>query len=262
MQTAKRDCTREILREVQRRVPAGQRFLQEAFTSDHRHPVLIKLNDLQADTFYFFDELSVCAVCDAVVAWAARQAGGRLTVSYAAFGEWKAQQKRLQHIAQKFSSVRVLTIGDPRGTVAGAPGFEVRNINGSVLSKFRLALQEERRPVAFVCREVAGRGRYLGFFTCDPVTVDELADDVELIARGLSRRMATFERLQMLHQTTQQVTRELESYARRMELAIRRAERRPDLLTPARFERIVRQSIAKMEQLKEIPRRALRTLGR
>jgi len=57
------------------------------------------------------------------------------------------------------------------------------------------------------------------------------------------------------------VTRELESYSRRMELAIRRAQRRPDLLTPARFDRIVRQSIAKIEQLKEIPRRALRTLS-
>jgi hypothetical protein len=33
------------------------------------------------------------------------------------------------------------------------------------------------------------------------------------------------------------------------------------LLTPARFDRIVRQSIAKMEQLKEIPRRALRGMN-
>src|SRR5438034_6617720 len=99
MQAARRDGPREILRETQRRVPAGQRFLQEAFTSDHRHPVLIKLNDLQADTFYFFDEVAACALCDAVVWWAARHGGGKLTVSYAAFGEWQAQQKRLQHVA-------------------------------------------------------------------------------------------------------------------------------------------------------------------
>jgi hypothetical protein len=64
-----------------------------------------------------------------------------------------------------------------------------------------------------------------------------------------------------LHQTTQRVARELENHSRRMELVIQRAQRRPDLLTPARVDRIVRQSIAKMEQLKQIPRRALRSLG-
>ena len=47
-----------------------------------------------------------------------------------------------------------------------------------------------------------------------------------------------------------------------MELAIQRARRRPDLLTPQRFERIVSQAIAKMEQLKEITRRALRSIDR
>jgi hypothetical protein len=47
-----------------------------------------------------------------------------------------------------------------------------------------------------------------------------------------------------------------------MELVARRAQRRPDLLTPARFNRIVGQAIVKMEQLKEIPRRALRSINR
>ncbi len=251
MHTARRDGTREILRDVQRRAPAGRRFLQEAFTSDHRHPVLIKLNDLRADTFYFFDEVAACALCHAVVGWAARHGGGKLTVSYTAFGEWQAQQKRLQHVA---------------GKLIGGGSLDVRITNGSVLSKFRLALREGRRPVLFIGREVAGRAtdrsRYLGFFTCDAETVDEVAADVDLVARGLMRRMATFERLQLLHQTTQKVARELDSYSRRMELAVRRAQRRPDLLTPARFDRIVRQSIVKMEQLKEIPLHALRSLGR
>jgi hypothetical protein len=252
---------REILREAQRRVPAGQRLCQEAFTSDHRHSVLIKFNDLQADTFYFFDEMAACALGDAVVAWAARHGGGRLTVSCPAFGEFQAQQKHLRQVAAKFSSLRVLTVGKARGV----DGLDVRDTNGSVLSRFRLSLREGRRPVLFIGRELAGRatdrGRYLGFLTTDAATVDEIADDVDLVARGLARRMATFERLQVLHETTQKVARELESYSRRMELAIRRAHRRPDLLTPARFDRIVRQSIVKIEQLKEIPRRALRTLG-
>jgi hypothetical protein len=45
-----------------------------------------------------------------------------------------------------------------------------------------------------------------------------------------------------------------------MEWAVRRAQRRPELLTPARFNRIVGQAIAKMGQLKEIPRSALRSI--
>ncbi len=266
MRTGKRDDTREILREVRRRAPAGQRFLQEAFTTDHHCPILIKINDLRPETFYIFDDMTACVLCDAVVAWAARRVGGRLTVSYPAFGEWKAQQNRLLHVAGNFSAVRVLTVGQPPGTVGGGPGFDVRNTNGSILSKFRLVSHEGRHPMLFVCRTMAGRsqdsGRSVGFFTCDPVTVDEVAGDVDMITRGMTRRMATFERLQLLHQTTQKVARELDSYSRRMNLAIRRAQRRPDLLTPARFDRIVRQSIVKMEQLKEIPLRALRSLGR
>ena len=264
MQTARPDGIREILREVERRVPAGQRFLQEAFTSDHHHPVLIKLNDLQADTFYVFDEITTCALCDAVVTWAARH-GGRLTVSYTVFGELQAQQKRLQHIAGRFSSIHELAVGDPSAKLPGRLGPNGRITVGSVLSKFRIALREGRPPVVFICREMLGRaldrGRYLGLFSTDAETVDEIAADVDLAARGLARRMASFERLLMLHQTTQKVSRELESYTRRIELAIRRAQRRPDLLTPARFERIVRQSITKIEQLKEIPLLALRTLG-
>jgi hypothetical protein len=262
MQTAKRDGTREILREAQRRVPAGQRFVQEAFTSEHHRPVLVKLNDLRPDTFYILDEMTVCALCDTVIEWCARHGGGQLTVSYSAYGEWQAQQKRMRHLAGRFTGVRVLAVG---GRGGDGQGFDVRDTAGNALARFRLVLREGKQPLAFICREKPGRttdpSRYLGFYTCDAETVDEVADDLNSVARGLTRRLATFERLQVLHQTTQRVTRELESYSRRMELAIRRAQRRPDLLTPARFDRIVRQSIAKIEQLKEIPRRALRTLG-
>jgi ATP-dependent Zn protease len=88
--------------------------------------------------------------------------------------------------------------------------------------------------------------------------VDEVADDVDLVVRGAARQMSAFRRLRLLHQTTQQVARELESFSRRMELAIRRAHRRPDLLTPKRFDRIVQQSVAKLEQLKQLPLQALR----
>jgi hypothetical protein len=264
MQRGRSNIVREVLRETQRRVPVGQRFVQEAFTSDRRRPVFVKLNDLCPDTFYVLDEITTCAFCDTIVEWTARHGGGRLTVCYSAFGEWRAQQNRLQHLAGKFAGVRVLAVGMPAGRVAGGVGLEVRSTAGSVLAKFRIAMREGRQPVLFVACELPScatdRGRYLGFLTTDPETVDEVAEDVDAVTRGLARRLASFERLQVLHQTTQRVTRELESYSRRMELAIRRAQRRPDLLTPARFDRIVRQSIAKIEQLKEIPQRALRTL--
>jgi hypothetical protein len=172
MQAPRRDGAWEILRDVQRRVPAGQRFLQEAFTSDHRHPVLIKLNDLRTDTFYYFDEMLACVLCDAVVAWAARHGGGRLTVSFSAFGEWKAQRNRLQHVASKFSAIRVLTVGKPNGAVAGGDGFDVRNIHGSILSKFRIVLREGTRPILFVGREVAGRSNdHRRFLVSSPVTM-------------------------------------------------------------------------------------------
>jgi chemotaxis protein histidine kinase CheA len=188
-----------------------------------------------------------------------------LTVSYPAFGEFQGQRHRLEHAVSKIGRVRVLTIGHPPPS-AGGSGIEVRPTNGSSLSRFRIALKEGQPAALFICEELPGNlpanVRGLGFFTCDAETVDEIAEDIEAVAAGRLRRPATFDRLRQLHQTTQKVVRELESYSRRMDLAIRRARRRPDLLTPARFERIVRQSVAKMEQLKEIPRRALRTMDR
>jgi hypothetical protein len=114
----------------------------------------------------------------------------------------------------------------------------------------------------FIVREEGAAGRALGFFSGDADVIGEIADEVDAVLHGQARRLPTFERLELLHETTQQVARELESYSRRMELAVERARRRPDLLTPARFERIVTQAIAKMEELKEIPRRALRTVGK
>jgi hypothetical protein len=104
---------RELLVDIQRRVPAGQGFVQEAFTSDHQHAVLVKLHEASPDTFYWFDEILACAFFDAVVDWAGRQAGGRLTVSYTAFGEVQADRKstrlnsshlRLVHLSRMPSS--------------------------------------------------------------------------------------------------------------------------------------------------------------
>jgi hypothetical protein len=254
---------RALVRDVLRHVPAGQRLAQEAFTSVHHRPVLVRLSGVRADTFYHFDEITACAFCDAVADSAVHHGNGRLTLSYSVYGEFQAQQHRLQRIASKVERLRVLTVGAPARVAVGDNGFSICGTTGKVLANYRIAMCEGASPVLFVCREVASNHqRALGFFTFNIETVDEIADDVEMLLRGLTTRFATFERLQMLHETTQRVARELESYSKRMELAIRRARRRPDLLTPARFDRIVGQAIAKMEQLKEIPRRALRTIER
>ena len=121
-------------------------------------------------------------------------------------------------------------------------------------------MQEGKAGLLFIGKEI--RGRCLGLFTTDAEAIAEVADELEAVARGMAQTLPAFDRLWVLHETTQRIERELTEYSRRMELAIARARRRPDLLTPARFDRIVRQSINKLEQLKEIPRRALRTLGK
>ena len=256
----------EVLTDALRRMPAAPRFVQEAFSTDHRHVVQVKLNDIATDTFYWFEEIPVCAFFDAVVDWAVRQGGGKLTVSYTMFGEAKAQEHRLQHAAGKLDGVCVLSVGRTGKELMGGARIECVNTNGTPLARYRIALAEGKTPLLFICREEApsksGRQRSLGFCTSDADVVEEIADDIEALVRGQARALETFEKLELLHQTTQQVTRELESYSRRMELAVRRAQRRPDLLTPARFERIVTQAIAKMEELKEIPRRALRTIDK
>lgn len=260
MQRINHQLNREILRDVQRRVPAGQQVVQEAFTTDHQRPVFVKLNAVQPDVFYWFDEFTACAFREAVIDWAARSSrSGRLTISCSAFGELQAQQRRLQHVAGKLAGIRVLTVGAPQRPTGKAPRLEVHHIDAG-LAGYRLVLHEATPGVLFISKEL--HSRCLGFFTTDAATIDEVAEDIEAMVRGLARTLPAFDRLRALHETTQRVARELESYSRRVELAIARARRRPDLLTPARFDRIVRQSIAKLEQLKEIPRRALRSLGK
>ena len=258
---------RELLVDVQRRLPAGRPLLTEAFASDHRHPVQVKLGALTADTFYLFDENTAQAFSDAVIELAAQHGGGRVTVSYPASGEFRAQIHRLRHVAHKLDHIRVLAVERARQPGQTARGLEVHNVRGGPLAQYRVALCEGPRPLLFICRTTpqarsTENPRYLGLFSFAPDTVAEVADDVEQLLHGPGSQLAAFQRLELLHQTTQQVRCELESYSRRMDLAIRRARRRPDLLTPARFERIVSRAIAKMEELKEIPRRALRRIDK
>lgn len=256
----------QLMREVQRRVPARQQLVQEAFTSDHRHTVMVKLSEVSPDTFYWFDERTACACFDAVMDAAVRQTGGRLMVSYTTFGEVEAQIHRLQHAASKLDKVQVLAVGKPNRQLWQGARLEWNSIANTPLARYRLALAETREPFLFIAREEPVRrgkpGRSLGFLSTDVDVVEEMADDVEVLLRGYGGQLEAFEKLRLLHETTQQVSRALESYARRMELAVERAQRRPDLLTPARFERIVTQAIAKMEELKEIPLSALRTAGK
>jgi hypothetical protein len=262
-----RNRTHTLLVEVQRRLPAGQRFAQEAFTSEHRRPVMVKIGDLRTETFYLFDETATRAFSDSVIELAGREPGGDLMVSYPFFGEFQSQQHRLQHLAKNLESVSVMSVGELRNRSVLPSRVEYHNVAGTPLARYRIALARGATPALFIARDMArprptGDGRVLGFFTFDADVVEQFGVEAEMLLSGLVTRLATFERLEQLHQTTQRVARELQSYSERMENAIRRAQRRPDLLTPARFQRIVGQAIAKMEQLKEIPRRALRSIER
>jgi hypothetical protein len=197
-----------------------------------------------------------------VLELATRQSGGRVTISLPFFGEFQAQQPRLERAASKVATLRVLTVGTP-ASATQCNSVDICYTTGTALATYRLALTEGVRPMLFIAQASNSTQLHsIGFFTCDLDTVDAIANDIDLLTRGLTRRMITFDRLQLLHQTTQRIARELERYSCRIESALRRAQRRPDLLTPARVDQIVGQAIAKMEQLKELPRRALRTIGK
>jgi hypothetical protein len=261
------NAIRELLTEIQSRVPSGVRFVQEAFTTEHRRPVLVKLTELTPETFYLFDEVTTQAFRDAVVEVGARDGGGRLTISYSFAGEIQAQLHRLQRVAGKLGRIRVLTVGSARSLAGRDTATDFHDIAANPLARYSLVIKEGARPLLFICRENGQRKlsksyRTQGFFSVNREIVEEVADDVELLLRGVTTTLVTFDELETLHRTTQRISRELESYSRRVEWAVRHARRRPDLLTPARFDRIVGQAIAKMGQLKEIPRRALQSIER
>src|SRR5437867_4413672 len=107
-QSVQNSTERALVLDVQRRVPTSSRAVQEAFTMERRRPVLVRLPDLRADTFYHFDEITSCAFCDAVAEFATRHGDGRLTLGYPVFGEFQAQQHRLVRTASKVQQLRVL----------------------------------------------------------------------------------------------------------------------------------------------------------
>jgi hypothetical protein len=258
---------RSLLVRVQRRLPANMRLVQEAFTSDHRHKVMIRLNELQPDSFYLFGEASARAFADSLVELAESRGRGVLTLTCPLPGEFQAQRHRLQRMASKLDAIRVLA-NSRRQQVSGLDSnFEFVSILNNPLTRVRVVVHETSRPVMFVWREAnrmesSDVSRGLGFFTFNPDVIAEMVDDLFQMERGLALSLETFDRLATLHQTTQRINRELDSYARRIDNAIAQARRRPDLLTPARFERIVTHAVAKMEELKSIPQRALRRIDR
>jgi hypothetical protein len=228
---------------------------------------MIRLCDMLPDAFYWLDEMAASSLFDAVLDWSAKQTGASLTLSYTVSGALESQHHRLQHIAGKLDQIRILATGLPCKNTLRDARIEYRDTTGTPLAQYRIALVESRTPRLFIAREKqrstpSGITRSLGFITSNTEIINEIADDIDALAHGMGRRLEIFERLEKLHQTTQRVTRELESYSRRLQLAVERAHRRPDLLTPARFERIVAQTIIKMEELKEIPRRALRSMNK
>ncbi len=254
-----------LLVRVQRRLPSNQRLVQEAFTSNRHRKVMIRFNELQPDTFYLFGELAARAFHDAVVELAEARGRGVLTVTYPLLGEFRGQRHRIQRLAGKLETVRVLANSREQNISGLDSNFRFVSLTNNPLNKYRLAIHETAQPVMFVSRETtryeASEGTFsLGFFTFGADLIEEMMDDIFEMERDLSSHLDTFDRLALLHQTTQRINRELENYARRLDQAIQQARRRPDLLTPARFEKIVNHVVVKMEQLKTIPLRALRRM--
>lgn len=261
MRQALQQRRQELLVEVQRRLPATRQLIQEAFTTDRHRPVLEKLLAAEPDRFYLFDESVAVSFTESVLELAGRHGGGSLIVSCASEAEFPARQNRLLHLTGKIPAIRVLTVGTVWHSAALPPGMEVNDVSGTILQRCRLAIHEGPRPTVFISRALRPAGRYLGLFSFDGELASQMGDEIELVVRRQTRRLPTLEKLEMLHQTTQRVTRELESYADRVERAVQMARRRPDLLTAARCERIVSEAVRKMEQLEALPRRALRGLS-
>lgn len=255
-------CWSRFLADAAARLPLEKAVAQQAFVSERTRPVMVKLSELRAGFFYWFAEMVASALFDATVEHAVR-GGRRLTVGYTSMAQLRAHSHRLQRLAARLEQVRVLVAGDAGSELLRSARLECHNTSRSVLATHRIALVEGGVPVAFVAREQrVGRSlQCLGFFTGDGELVSEIGDDVDAVLRRMSRRFETFEQLETLHQATQRVASELEQYTRRLQRDVARVRRCPRLLTPARFERIVTQAVQKMEQLKEIPSEALRTIG-
>ncbi|MCX7886984.1 MAG: hypothetical protein N3B01_06995 [Verrucomicrobiae bacterium] len=252
-----------VLADARARLPPDKAVAQEAFAPECNRPLIRRVDELEPGVFYWFDEMVATALFDAAIEHAVR-VGERLTVGYTSADQLQAHCHRLQRVAARLRLIRVLVCGEAGRELRRSARLECYNTSRSPLAAYRIALVEGSRPLGFFVRErrIARSLRCLGFLSADADVVEQLADDVEAVLRGESRRLATFEQLESLHQTMQRVAVELDNYARRLKCDIERVRRCPQLLTPSRFERIVLQALRKMEQLKEIPRKAFAGLSR
>jgi len=162
--------TRELLGEVRHRVPARTRLVPEAFTTDHRRPVLVKLSDLTPETFYLFDEITAQAFRDAVIEIGARDGGGRLTMCDPFPVAGGAQEQHWQRVAGKVDRVRMLRVGTANVAAAGDASMEFRDIAANPLARYSFAIKEGIRPLLFICRRdgrpnTSDTRRTAGFFS-------------------------------------------------------------------------------------------------
>jgi hypothetical protein len=258
MRKKNRDATRELLVGVCRRLPAGQRLVQEAFTTDHRHAVWVRLTDLRPDTFYALGENTSQAFSDAVVDLVQKRPGGELTLSFPFGGEFRGLQHKLMRLAPRLDRINIFAPGKPPSANTMGSRMEYTDSTGTPLAGYRVALYESAQPILYICREGSGkRIPRLGFFSHEPDIIEGIAEDIEAAGRNLTKNLTGFEKLLALHRTTQQINRELQTYSRKIEALAKMAHRHPELLTPARYEKIVSQAVAKLEQLKKLPLRAL-----
>lgn len=217
---------RALLWEVAQRLPAGRSGVFRSGTGRGQQPVSV--TRLEEGEFYEFEEPAARAFGEAVIEWAARVGGGRLTVTCPGSGEFRSHRHRWHKIAARFDAVRLLTLDPVNAALDLGTRVEAESLRGHPLRVYRLVLHEGKRPVVFVARygRGAGRGRreaLVGFFSFDSDVVGDVAEDVEAARHGAARDLGAFVERELVHLATVRVGRELKVCRERLQ-RLRRGE--------------------------------------
>ncbi|MCS7049554.1 MAG: hypothetical protein NZ483_09725 [Verrucomicrobiae bacterium] len=213
---------RALLWEVAQRLPAGRSGVY-AVTGLRRGDVTaLPVAGLREDEFYEFEEDAAHMFSEAVIEWAARTGGGRLTVTCPSDGEFRSHRHRWQKIALRFDAVRLLTTDPVDAASDLGTRVEAQPLRGHPLQSYRLVLREGKNPVVFVARYAAKRGgkrsaRLSGFFSFDEGVVGDVAEDVELLRHRAARELTAFVQRELLHRAMLRVHAELESCRNQLE---------------------------------------------
>lgn len=244
---------RALLWEVSQRVPSGRSGVYVARGLRVAEAIEVPVTKVEEDVFYEFEENTARAFADAVIEWAARTGGGRLTVTCPDDGEFRSHRHRWQKIALRFEAVRLLTVDPVDAASDLGTRVEAQSLRRHPMQSYRLVLREGKNPVVFVARYAAVRGRRRpirlgGFLSLDAGVVGELAEEVELFRHRAVRELRTWAERELVHRTTQRVYAELVVCRKQWE-RLRRTTAQPAGKKPARvawreLEKIFQRALA------------------